>query len=91
MSSPNWQDAGTTNVVAVGYDAQGVYRAIPLTVSYQYNGVQYDVTVVNAWDPWTNSWDYGVYDNAYNTSYYLRDTVYNFYTILSTGTYYFNL
>ena len=29
--------------------------------------------------------------NAYNTAYYLRGVVYDFYTVLSTGTYYFNL
>lgn len=91
MSSPNWQNAGTMNVIGVGYDVQGVWRTIPMTVSYQYNGVQYNVTVVNAWDPWSDSWNTGIYDQAFNTNYYLRGITYNFYVVLSTGTYYFNL
>lgn len=91
MSSPDWQNAGQMNVVAVGYDIQGVWRTVPLTVSYQYNGVQYDVTVINAWDPWSNAWNMGVYDQAFNTSYYLHGQTYNFYVVLSFGTFYFNL
>ena len=82
---------GLEKVIACGYDAQGVWRVLPLLVSYQYNGIQYDVTVINAWNPWTDSWDRGVDMPAYNTSYYLRGVNYDFYTPLSTGTYYFNL
>lgn len=87
----NWQDSGTTTVVACGYDAQGVWRTIPLYVAYQWNGVQYDVTVINAWDPWTDMWNRGVDQAAYNTSYYINGNTYDFYAPLTTGTYYFNL
>ena len=88
--SPN-PNQGVEKVVACGYDAQGIWRVLPLTVAYTYNGVQYDVTVLNAWNPWTNSWDNGVDQTAYNTYYYLRGVYYNFYAPLSTGTFYFNL
>lgn len=91
LSSPNWQNSGTTNVIACGYDAQGVWRTIPLRVSYNYNGAQYDVTVLSAWNPWTDSWNYGVDQPAFNTYYFLNGTYFNFYTNLSTGTFYFNL
>ena len=91
LSSPNWQNTGVTNVVACGYDAMGVWRTIPLNVSYDYNGVQYDVTVMNAWDPWTQMWNTDVDVPAVNTSYYLRGNTFDFYVVLSTGTYYFNL
>lgn len=82
---------GITKVVACGYDAQGIWRVLPLTVSYQYNGVQYIVNVINAWNPWTDNWDRGVDMPAYNTTFYLRGVEYSYYTPLSTGTYYFNL
>ncbi|MDE6558719.1 MAG: hypothetical protein K2K29_02390 [Muribaculaceae bacterium] len=85
------QNSGVTNVVGVGYDAQGIWRTIPMTVSYNYVGAQYNVTVLNAWNPWTDFWNRGIDQPAYNTSYLLRGTMYNFYTVLSTGTYYFNL
>lgn len=84
-------NSGTTRVVGCGYDAQGVWRVIPMKVAYTYNGLQYNVTVLNAWNPWTDTWSYGVDQPAYNTSYYLRGQTYNFYAPLSTGTYYFNL
>lgn len=89
--SSAFANSGTTNVVGVGYDAQGVWRTVPMTVAYNYNGVQYNVTVLNAWDPWTDSWNYNVDDQAYNTTYFLHGNQYNYYTVLSTGTYYFNL
>lgn len=89
--SANFQNQGTTKVVACGYDSQGIWRVIPLLVSYQYNGVQYVVNVLNAWNPWTDTWNVGVDVPAYNTSYVLRNITYDFYTVLSTGTYYFNL
>ncbi len=85
------QNQGTTNVMACGYDARGIWRVLPLYVAYQWNGAQYDVTVLNAWNPWTDMWNRGVDMPAYNTSYYLRGNTYDFYTPLSTGTYYFNL
>lgn len=84
-------NTGTTTVVGVGYDAQGVWRTIPMKVSYYYTGMQYDVTVLNAWNPWTDTWNYNLDDQAYNTTYFLRGNQYNFYVVLPTGTYYFNL
>lgn len=84
-------NSGTCNVVGVGYDAQGVWRTIPMTVSYSWNGAQYNVTVLNAWNPWTDMWNRGIDDTAYNTSYFLNGETYNFYVPLSTGTFYFNL
>lgn len=91
VNSPSWTNQGTTNVVACGYSAQGVWRTIPLYVSYYYNGVDYDVTVLNAWNPLTGRWDKGINMPAYNTSYFINGNTYDFYTPLSTGTYYFNL
>lgn len=91
LSSPNWQNAGTVNVIACGTDAQGVWRTIPLRVSYVYNGAQYNVTVDSAWNPWTDCWNYNVDIPAFNTYYFLNGTYFNFYANLSTGTYYFNL
>ncbi len=88
---PNWQNTGRVTVMACGYDSYGVWRTIPLRVAYSYNGIQYNVTVINAWNPWTDMWNRGVDQPAFNTSYYLRGNTYNFYTVLSTGTYYFNL
>lgn len=87
----NTMNNGVTKVVACGYDAQGIWRTLPLTVQYNWNGVQYKVTVLNAWNPWTDMWNRGVDMPAYNTSYFLNGTTFNFYTVLSTGTYYFNL
>ena len=84
-------NSGTCNVVGVGYDAQGVWRTIPMSVSYSWNGAQYNVTVLNAWNPWTDMWNRGIDDTAYNTSYFLNGETYNFYVPLSTGTFYFNL
>ncbi len=87
----NWSNTGTANVLGCGYDSQGVWRVIPMKVAYQYNGMQYNVTVMNAWNPWSDMWNYGVDQPAYNTSYYINGNNYNFYAPLSTGTYYFNL
>lgn len=91
VNGPTLTNQGITKVVACGYDAQGIWRVLPLTVSYQYNGVQYDVNVLNAWNPWTDSWDKGVDEPAYNTDYILRGITYDYYTVLPTGTFYFNL
>lgn len=88
---PGVSNQGITNVMACGYDAQGVWRVLPLTVSYKYNGVQYVVNVINAWNPWTDMWDANVDAPAFNTDYVLRGREYDFYTVLSTGTFYFNL
>lgn len=90
---PAWQNPnyGTASVVGVGYDDEGVWRTVPLNIDYQYNGINYNVTVVNAWNPWTDSWDDDVDAPAYQTSYYLNGVTLNYYVPLSTGTYYFNL
>jgi len=77
--------------MACGYDAQGVWRTIPMHVKYVYNGIDYDVTVINVWNPWTESWMRNVDQPAYNTDYYLRGNTYDFYAPLSIGTFYFNL
>lgn len=84
-------DSGTTKVVGCGYDNRGIWRTIPMTVSYTWNGAQYEATVVSAWNPWTDMWNRGIDAPAYNTSYYLNGTDFDFYAVLSTGTYYFNL
>lgn len=91
LDGPDWQNAGTITVVACGYDAQGVWRTLPLRVSYTYNGAQYSVTVDSAWNPWTDAWNFGVDVPAFSTYYFLNGNYYNFYVNLSTGTYYFNL
>lgn len=91
VSAPDFTQQGTTKVIACGYDATGVWRVIPLKVSYVYNGAQYNVYVLNAWNPWTDQWDQGVDVKAYHTDYTLRDVNYDFYVVLSTGTFYFNL
>lgn len=91
LSSPDWQNSGIMNVVACGYDAQGVWRTLPLRISYTYNGATYNVEVINAWNPWTDMWNYGVDMPAYSTSYYLNGQTFGYYAPLSTGTYYFNL
>ena len=89
--APTPPSQGTEKVVACGYDATGVWRVIPLVVSFQYTGAQYSVNVLDAWNPWTRTWDKGVDEPAYNTDYWLRDVEYGYYTVLPTGTFYFNL
>ncbi len=89
--SPIISNSGITNVVGVGYDAQGIWRTVPMRVSYSYNGAFYNVQVLSAWNPWTDMWNRGVDQPAYNTSYFLKGQTYNYYAPLSTGTYYFNL
>ena len=85
------QNQGIEKVVACGYDATGVWRVLPLVVSYQWDGVQYIVNVLNAWNPWTDQWEKGVDVEAYNTNYQLRNVTYDFYAVLPFGTFYFNL
>ena len=82
---------GTLNVMATGYDSQGVMKQIPLVVSYSFNGVNYNVTVINAWNPYTESWNLGVDCPAYSTTYYMNGFTYNYYAPLALGTFYFNL
>ncbi len=89
--NPGWNNQGYVTVTACGYDSQGIWRVIPIYVNYVYNGVQYNVTVVNAYNPWTDSWNTNVDMPAYNTNYYINGQTFNFYAPLSTGTYYFNL
>lgn len=84
-------NSGNMKVIACGYDAQGVWRVLPLYVNYNYNGVNYNVTVLNAWDPWTDMWNKGVDVQAFATDYTLRGVNYNYYVVLSFGTFYFNL
>lgn len=88
---PDWQNAGEANVVGCGYDDQGVYRIIPMTVDYNWNGAYYSVMVMDAYNPWTDMWDDDVDQPAYQTVYNLNGNTYNYYAPLSTGTYYFNL
>lgn len=91
VNSPSWSNQGTTDVVAVGYDNRGIWRTIPLHVAYYFTGVNYDVTVLSAYNPWTGMWNRGLNRPAFNTDFYLRGESYGYYTTLSTGTYYFNL
>ena len=86
-----WMNQGTLNVMATGYDSESVLVQIPLYVSYSFNGVQYDVTVLNSWNPYSQMWNTGVDTSAYHTDYYFNGFNYNFYVVLPTGTYYFNL
>lgn len=84
-------NSGRIKVIACGYDAMGVWRVLPLYVQYDYNGVNYNVTVLNAWDPWTDMWNRDVDVQAFSTNYLLRGVTYNYYVVLSYGTFYFNL
>lgn len=88
---PGWENRGVENVMACGYDAAGVWSTIPLTIAYAYNGIDYDVTVINAWNPYSQEWNRNINMPAYNTTYYTHGNTYNYYTPLTTGTYYFNL
>ncbi|MDE6576918.1 MAG: hypothetical protein K2J82_11005 [Muribaculaceae bacterium] len=89
--NPVYANQGTVNVVALGYDNFGRLRTIPMTVAYTFSYGEYDATVLSAYNPFTMSWMPGLNVPAYNTSYYLNGTTFNFYVPLSTGTYYFNL
>ena len=91
VSTGNFESQGVRKVIANGYDATGVWRVIPLVVSYQENNVGYTVYVLNAWNPWTDQWDKGIDVKAYSTDYVLRNITYDYYVVLSTGTFYFNL
>lgn len=91
VSLGNFQNQGTVKVVACGYDATGVWRVLPMLVSYDWNGAQYDVNVLNAWNPWTDQWNRGLDIQAFNTDYILRNVTYDFYAVLPFGTFYFNL
>lgn len=84
-------EQGITKVVSCGYDIQGVWRVVPLTVSYQAKGSKYVVNVLNAWNPWTDKWDRGIDEPAYAVNYKLKGITYHYYVELPTGTFYFNL
>lgn len=90
LGNPNLNNSGTGIVNACGYDANGIWRVIPLNIAYTYNGF-YNVTVINAWNPWTQSWNRDIMQPAYQTTYLLNGTTFHWYAPLSTGTYYFNL
>ncbi|MBD5278049.1 MAG: hypothetical protein HDS32_02300 [Bacteroides sp.] len=81
---------GNSQVIGVGYDAQGVWETVPLDIHWDWNGFFYEITVVNAWNPWTEMWDENVDMSAFQTTYKLRGVTYSYYVNLSTGTYYFN-
>lgn len=87
----DWMNNGYLNVMATGYDTESVLVQIPLYVSYSFNGVQYNVTVLNSWNPYTQMWNTGVDAPAYSTSYYFNGFNYNYYVNLPSGTFYFNL
>ena len=87
----DWMNEGTINVMATGYDSESVLVQIPLNVSYSFNGVNYDVTVLNAYSPLTQTWNVGVDTPAYQTDYFFNGFNYNYYVVLPSGTYYFNL
>lgn len=89
--SSDWMNQGNLNVMATGYDTESVLVQIPLYITYSFNGVQYDITVLNAWNPYTQSWTVGIDTPAYQTSYYFNGFTYNWYVNLPTGTFYFNL
>ena len=94
LSSPpagEWMNQGYLNVMATGYDSESVLVQIPLYVSYSFNGANYDVTVINSWNPYTQTWNVGVDSPAYQTDYYFNGFNYNYYAVLPSGTYYFNL
>lgn len=90
-NSPSWTNQGITNVIACGYDFRGIWRTIPLNVAYTFNGADYNVTVLAAYNPWTQQWNNNLSTPAYETAFYLRGTTYDYFVNLSTGTYYFNL
>lgn len=87
----DWMNSGTLNVMATGYDTESVLVQIPLYVSYSFNGVNYEVTVLNSWNPYTQNWTIGVDIPANQTYYYFNGFNYNYYVNLPTGTFYFNL
>lgn len=94
LASPpqgDWMNQGTINVMATGYDTESVLVQIPLVVSYNFNGAYYDVNVLNAWNPLTQTWNMGVDIPASQTSYYFNGFTYNYMASLPIGIFYFNL
>lgn len=89
--APGMLNQGTLNVMATGYDAESVLVQIPLVVSYAFNGVNYNVTVLNSWNPLTQTWNSGIDMPATPTDYSFNGFTYNYYVNLPSGNYYFNL
>ena len=89
--APGWMNQGTLNVMATGYDSESVLVQIPLVVSYSFNGVNYNVTVLNSWNPYSQTWNIGVDAPAYQGSNSFNGFTYNYLVTLPSGTYYFNL
>ena len=89
--APGSMNQGTLNVMATGYDSEGVLQQIPLYISYYFNGVKYNVTVLNAWNPYTQMWNSDLDIPANTTSYFINGFTYNYYAVLPIGTFYFNL
>lgn len=89
--SADWMNQGNINVMATGYDSEGVLMQIPLFVSYNYNGVNYNVMVLNSWNPYTQTWDNQVDIPANSTDYYFNGFKYNYFAALPVGNFYFNL
>lgn len=87
----DWMNQGTINVMATGYDSESVLVQIPLVVSYSFNGTTYNVTVLNAWSPFTQTWNLGVDVPASPTSFYFNGFNYNYTVTLPSGVFYFNL
>lgn len=46
--SPTCQDSGKVNVIGVGYDDEGVWRTMPMSVQYNYSNSKYNVIVLTA-------------------------------------------
>lgn len=87
----DWMNQGYMNVMATGYDTESVLVQIPLYISYNFNGVNYNVTVINSWSPLTQTWNLNVDTPANQTDYYFNGFTYNYYVVLPSGTFYFNL
>lgn len=89
--SEEWMNQGNMNVMATGYNSEGVLIQIPLYVSYNFNGANYNVMVLNSWNPYTQTWNTNVDIPASSTDYYLNGFTYNFFATLPIGNFYFNL
>ena len=89
--SADWMNQGYLNVMATGYDSESVLVQIPLYVSYTFNGVNYNVMVVNSWNPYSQMWNTNVDIPANQTDYFFNGFNYNYYVVLPSGTFYFNL
>ncbi len=91
VTHKDWQDNGHIVVIACGYDNMGIWRTVPLHIKYHYNGFQYVAIVLDAWNTNTETWDNNINIPAVNTYFTHCNEEYDFYVVLSTGTFYFNL